>query len=371
MQFSMDLTDMLESINTVTRAISARPAKQILEGILIKTSDGRITMTCSDGNMCIETTNVAEIKEEGQTVIPGRILAELVRKLPGGKVTVSVSEERTAIVRCMKSKSSLACMNPSEYPELSPLKNGMEIKLPQNKFKNMINKVAFATATDETRQELTGSLLEISRTEARMVALDGFRLSMQKLFLPFELPDEVDKVSVILPGKVLNELGRILQDEEDFCKLYLEKGRMQAVFGNTKLSSVLIKGEFIDYRRILPTEFMTEVRANRTEIIDAIDRASLMAREGKNNLIRMNFNNNNVTISSNADMGNVTEEVEIYLSGDPIDIAFNAKYITDIIKNIDAEELVMKFRTNISPCVFVPPEGDDYLYLILPVRIFQ
>ena len=267
-------------------------------------------------------------------------------------------------------------MNPAEYPEINPLKTGATVKIQQNKLKDMISHVAFAVATDESRQILTGSLLEVNRSEARLVALDGFRLAMYKLFQPFELADGLEIVKAVIPGKVLNELTRILPDDEAFCSLLIDKGRMQCVFGNIRLTSVLLAGEYIDYRRILPSEFRTEALADKTSVQDAIERASLMAREGKNNLLRlsltkMSFREDTLKISSNAELGDVEEETEASLNGDPVDIAFNARYITDVIRNVPDEKLFMKFNSSVSPCVVVPQSGDDYLYLILPVRVFQ
>ena len=218
---------------------------------------------------------------------------------------------------------------------------------------------------------LTGSLLEVSRSEARLVALDGFRLAMQKLFQPFELPEGVEVVRAIIPGKVLNELSRILPDDDAFCTMLFDRNRMQCTFGNIRLTSGLLAGEYIDYRRILPSDFKTEARANRISVQDAIDRASLMAREGKNNLIKMSFHDDILKITSNAELGDVEEEMDASLNGDPIDIAFNARYITDVIRNVSDDNLCMKFNSNISPCVVVPESGDDFVYLILPVRVFQ
>ena len=195
------LQDLLEGLNTVTRALSARPAKQILEGVLISADDGRVQLTCSDGSLVIEYTNAAAIQEEGQTVLPGRLFTELIRKMPAGTVNISVTDNRTATIRCMKNRSNLAVMNAAEYPEINPLSGGSQVKIPQKKLKEMISHVVFAIATDESRQILTGSLLEVSRSEARLVALDGFRLSMQKLFQPFELPEGKDVVKAIIPGQ--------------------------------------------------------------------------------------------------------------------------------------------------------------------------
>ena len=371
MILSMNSQDLLEGLNIVTRALSPRPAKQILEGVLISASDNRVQMTCSDGSLTIEYTNAASIQEEGQTVLPGRIFAEMIRKMPTGTVTLTEQDHRTVTIRCMKYRSTLAVMNPAEYPELNPMKGGSAVKIQQNKLKEMISHVVFAIATDESRQILTGSLLEVNRKEARLVALDGFRLAMYKLFQPFELPDGIEMLSAVIPGKVLNELTRILPDDDAFCTLLTDKGRMQCTFGNIRLSSVLLAGEYIDYRRILPSDFKTEALADKGSVQDAIERASLMAREGKNNLIKMSFRQDVLKITSNAELGDVEEELEASLNGEPIDIAFNARYITDVIRNVPDDELCMKFNSSVSPCVVVPQQGDDYLYLILPVRVFQ
>lgn len=371
MIFRINNQDLLEGLSIVTRALTARPAKQILDGVLVVAEDQRITLTCTDGSLSIEYTNAADIREEGQAVLPGRLFNELIRKMPGGEVEIKVQNDRNASIRCQKSKSNLAIMSAAEFPEISALKNVNPIKIPQNRLKEMISRVSFAIATDESRQILTGCLMEVSRNEARLVALDGFRLAMQKVFQPFDLPEGKDIMKAIIPGRVINEMSRILPDDDAFCSLIFDQGRMQCTFGNIRLSSVLLAGEYIDYRRIIPTEFKTWARAKRNEVSDAIDRASLMAREGKNNLIKMSFRKNLLRISSNAEMGDVEEEMEADLNGEDIDIAFNSRYIIDVIRNVAGEELYMNFNSNVSPCVVMPPQGEEYVYLILPVRVFQ
>lgn len=371
MQFSMNAQDLLEGLNTVTRALSARPAKQILEGVLIEAEDDRVTLTCSDGSLNIESINAADVRENGRVVLPGRLFNELIRKLPGGVVTITVNDDRTANVKCMKSRTNMACMNAMEYPEIQEMDKGIEVKIPQKKLKDMISHVVFSIATDENRQILTGCLMEVSRNEARLVALDGFRLAIQKVFQPFELPEGMESLRAIIPGKVMNELSRILMEDESFCKMIFNGNRMQVSFGNIRFSAVLLSGEYIDYKRILPEAFKTEAKANKAGVQDAIERASLMAREGKNNLIKISIRKDSLVVSSNAEMGDIVEEMDACLNGEEVDIAFNAKYIMDVIRNISDDELNMKFNSNVSPCVFLPKEGEDFLYLILPVRTFQ
>lgn len=371
MQFSMNAQDLLEGLSTVTRALAARPAKQVLEGVLMDAGEDRIVLTCSDGSLSIQSIISCDVKENGRAVLPGKLFTELARKLPGGEVNVKVGDNHAASIRCMSSKSNLSGMNPMEYPEMAEVSEGTLVKIPQNKLKEMISRVVFAIATDESRQILTGCLLEVTREEARLVALDGFRLAMQTLKQPFELPEGTDVIKAVIPGRVLNEMSKILADEETVCDLLFDKNRMQATFGNTVLNTVLLAGEYIDYRKILPPAFKSRAKADRVSVQNAIDRASLMAREGKNNLIRLSFSEGNLAITSNAELGDVLEEMDAQLEGDPIEIAFNAKYITDVIRNISDDELCMQFNSNVSPCVVTPADGDSFLYLILPVRVFQ
>lgn len=371
MRFTVNVQMLLDGLNTVTRALAARPPKQIMEGVLIDADADGVTLTCSDGSLTIETSLEADVQEEGRAVLPGKLFTELCRKLPGGEVSIRVNDNHMAAIRCLSFRSNLAGMNPMEYPEMAGVDAGVTVRIPQRQLREMITRAVFAIATDESRQILTGCLLEVSADEARMVALDGFRLAIQKVFEPFALPDGMDTLRAVIPGRVLNELSKILADEDEFCTMLIDKSRMQASFGRTTLSTVLLAGEYIDYRKILPATFKTVVKADRLDVQNAIDRASLMAREGKNNLIRMSITADRMSITSNAELGDVLEELDATLTGDPIEIAFNAKYITDVIRNITDDDLVMHFNSNVSPCVVSPMEGDGYLYLILPVRVFS
>ena len=371
MQITLTAQELLDGLNNVTRALSARPAKQILEGVLMETSEEGVFLTCTDGSLTIKTCVSADIHREGQAVLPGKLFSELVRKLPGGSVDIAVNEKMAASIRCLKSRTTLTGMSPAEFPPMMPIEDGNQIQLPQKKLKEMIGKVVFAIATDESRQILTGCLLEVTPREARLVGLDGFRLALQRFESDFTLPNGKDMMQAIIPGKVLTELGKIMADDDEPVTFTMDKTRLLASFGQTQLSSVLLAGEYINYKQILPSEWQSRIKVNRDALNTAIDRASLMAREGKNNLIRMHVDDGLLSITSNAELGDVLEELEIQLEGKAIDIAFNARYISDVIRNISDEELCMRFNSNVSPCVICPPEGDQYTYLVLPVRVFN
>ncbi|MBD9280045.1 MAG: DNA polymerase III subunit beta, partial [Clostridiales bacterium] len=272
MQFTTNVQLLLDGLNTVTRALSARPTKQILEGVHLSAAGEHVKLTCSDGNLSIEMSILADVKEEGTAVLPGRLFTELSRKLPGGEVTIRVSENHAASIRCLSSKSNLAGMNPTDYPEMARVSEGTTVRIPQDKLKEMISRVVFAIATEDNRQILTGCLLEVEPTEARLVALDGFRLAIQKAVMPFELPGGKENVRVVIPGRVLNEMSKVLGDTTVVCwaenagSAYADLGTM-ALFGIpadsgiqeedvSRTLALLAKGQACEFleQTLLPTQ---------------------------------------------------------------------------------------------------------------------
>ena len=363
------MNDINEALNIVTRALSSRPVQPILECVLIQGSDDGLQMSASDGSLSIQTRLDATIAEGGSAALPGKLLADMARRFPAGELEIRTDSTCAAELRCGRSHVRMAGQNPMEYPDVAEVREGTSVEIPCRRLRDMISRVVFSIATDESRQILTGCLLEITADEARLVALDGFRLAMQALKQPFALPDGQSMLRLVIPGRVMSEISRILPDSEDPCRMTFDRGHLTASFAGTTITTVLLAGEYIDYRRILPPSFATNTLIDRVSIQNAIDRASLMASVGKNNLVRLSFRDDRLTVTSNAELGNVVEEMEVEMNGDPIDIAFNAKYLTDAIRNIAEDELCMRFNTNVSPSVISPREGQEYLYLILPVRV--
>lgn len=368
MKLVMESKNLLEGLNIVTHALTNKPAQPILDGVYLVTENNRVTLTCSDGSFTIRWHGDCQTEEDGTAILPGKLFAELVRKLPNGTVRME-TDGNSVSIRCQKSRSKLSVIAGKDYPGVAEVE-GYEVSVPQAKLKDMINHVSFAIATDESRLILTGGLVEIAPDEIRMVALDGFRLAMQKAAGTYAIPDGQEKVSAVIPGRVLNEMSKAMNSTDEDCALTLGKGRMMCRFGAIEMVGSLLAGEYIDYRRILPDTFKTEVIADVTALSEAIDRASLMAREGKNNLIKLSFTEDSVKISSNAEMGNVEEEMEVSTHGDNLDIAFNSNYIRDMLKNIDGEQVIFKFNAPTAPCIAVPKDNTNCVQLLLPVRTF-
>ena len=369
MKLECSAQELTSGLLNATRALNARPATQILEGVLLHAEDDAVELTCTDGSLTIRSRVKATVEEPGEVVLPGRLITDIARKLPEGVVTLTMNEKLVVTVKCQQSRSTITGMPTSEFPAMRDMINTHALHIKQKRMREMISRVVFAIAAQESRQALTGALMEVTRDELRLVGLDGFRLALQRMHDTFVLPDGVETLKAIIPGHVLGEMSRIMNDDDEMMTLHLDGTHLMAIMGDTTLITALLAGEYINYRQILPHEWQTRITVRRAEMGDAIERASLMAREGKNNLIRMNATNDLLRITSMSELGDVLEEMTIHLEGEEIDIAFNSRYISDVIKNIDDECCMLSMNTNVSPCVISPVDGDEYLYLVLPVRV--
>ena len=366
MRFSCDTNDLNVSLTTVSRALAARSPKPILEGILFEACEGGLRLTCTDLALGIETVIPATFTEEGRAVLPGKLLCEVLRKLPGGPCEISISDRMQATIRCAAFRTTIMGFDPVEYPEL-PQVAGDCFSVPQRLLRDMISRTIFAIALDESRPILTGCLMEIERSEMRVVALDGFRLALRREAI--EGPEK--PVSAVVGGKVLGDIARILAETDEPVTLCFSRSHVRMELGATRIVARLMEGEFIRYRQILPQEWQTRVTVGRGDLSSAIDRASLIAREGKSNLVCFRIDGETLDVTSNAENGDMEEKIAVVTEGKDLTIAFNVRYITDVLKALPDEEVVMRFNSNVSPCVVCPTEGDGYLYLVLPVRVFN
>ena len=363
MRFKCKQELLMGSLQTAIKAISSKAAMPILEGALLEVSDGMLSITCSDGNMSIITRLEADIREEGRVVLPGRLLGEVVRRLPVGDVDVSIAPNNAATLRCRGSRTTLAGFAAEEYPALPALSAQSAVTLPQKELRDMIRQTSFSIATDEARPIFTGCLMEVEPGGVNLVALDGFRLALRRL----ELEHGAGEFNALIPGRSLNEVARILGDEGD-VNLTLDRTHISFEIGDTRVITRMLEGEFIKYRSIIPTTWSCLVRVNRQELAACIDRAALLARDGKNNLMKFTVADNRMIITSNSEMGDAYEELEAMHTGDGLEISFNIRYMSDIMKVIEDDEIVLRFNSAVSPCIICPTEGDRYTYLVLPVR---
>ena len=374
MHFRVQTDEMNYGLGMVTRAIAARPVKQVYDGVLIETTDGALMLTCTDGEISIKAKVNALVEEDGCALLPAKLFSEMMRKQPAGEVDVRVDEHMRALIRSRGSNTSMACMAAEDFPDIRDVIGENRVELPCKRFRDAIGKVLFAVSTDESRKILTGILMEVYEKETLLVGLDGFRLALQRIEKENILPAAASKgmISAVVPGRILGEISKMLPDSDDTASIVFNSSHVMYSFGSVRVYATLLTGEFIDYQKILPSTWSTEVMVIRSLFSDAIERCSLMAREGKNNLIYLRLlPEGRMEMTANAERGDVHEELDIGFDGSELSIAFNSRYLTDIIHNIDGERIRMCFNSNVSPCMIKPVEGDEYTFLVLPVRIFN
>lgn len=366
MRFVCDKSILQDAISTCQKAVTGKSTMPILEGILIEAANGKITLTGSDKDLSIETVIEADIDEEGSIVVDSRLFGEIVRKLPNDKIDIKTNINNSIDIICRKSVSTLIYMNSEEYPELPEIDESSFIKIPQKILKNMIRGTIFAIAQDETRPILTGIDFELEPGKINLIALDGYRLALMS-----EKIDNDEKINAVIPGKTLNEVSKLLSDDDNEIYIKFTENHILFRLGQTRIISRLLEGEFIKYNSIIPSEYKLKITVKRDEILDCIDRASLMAKEGNTNLIKLSINEDNMIITSNSQLGKAKEELNIILQGEPLEIAFNSKYLIDVFKIMEEEEVEMEFSTSVSPCVIKNKEYQNSTYLVLPVRLLS
>ena len=365
MRFSCDAQALCAALGIVSHSLPVRSPKPILEGILLESEEGGLRLTCSDFALGITTLLEAEIAEEGRALLPGKFFCDLARKLPGGRCEIAVDERMQASIHCQSFHMTLSGLDPVEYPEL-PEVDGARFAMEQGALREMINGTLFATAVEEDRPILTGLLLEITPESMGVVALDGFRLALRRQ----SIAGPSAEVATVLGAKALSDVARILQDSESPVEIAVGQSHTAFSIDQTHVIVRALEGEYIRYRQILPAEWKTSTSVARRDLESAIDRASLIAREGKNNLVRFAIEGDEVLVSSNSQTSDSQERIPAQTRGDGLTIAFNVRYITDILKVIGEERVVMRFNSNVSPCVICPEASDAALYLVLPVRVF-
>lgn len=368
MKFTCSQQKLSKTLNTVSKAVSTRTTLPILKGILLEAkSNGTLTLKASDLEISIQKEIEVNVEEEGSAVIVSKLFGDIIRKLPNEEIRIEKKDDGNISIKTNSSEFTVISLPIEEFPKINDNEE-IRNKLTFNaeKFKDMVKKTSFAASIDESKGVLVGVLTEINNENVTMAALDGFRLAISN-----EEIQGYDENKFIISAKIINEISKIIAEDDNVEDINILLGSKKATFkiGTTEVVLRLMEGEFIKYRDIIPSDGTTEVIIGRSILLESIERASLLAKEGKNNLIKMTIKNNLMTITSRSEEGNVKEEIIIEKNGNDLEIGFNSKFVIDVLKVVDDEEIKMNFKTGTSPCVVKPVNGNAYEYLILPVRI--
>lgn len=366
MKFSIEKSKLQEAISNTQKAITGKSTMPILQGILLKAKNNEIVLLGSDIDLTIETKINAEVHEEGNIVIDSKLFGEIIKKLPNAQIEISSIDDNSIKITCLKSTATLIHMNAEDYPTVPNINENMIFSLSQKLLKNMIRGTIFAIAQDETRPILTGVLFEVKNKQLNLVALDGYRVAVRS-----EHIDSNSTINAVIPGKTLNEISKILEDTDEPLYITFTPNHILFNLGHTKVLSRLLEGEFIKYESIIPNEYKLKITVKKDEILNSIERASLVGRDGNTNLVKLDIQEDNMIITSNSQLGKAREEINIILQGENIKIAFNSKYLIDVFKIMDEAEIVMEFSSSVSPCVVKNKESNKGIYLLLPVRLLN
>ena len=357
--------DLSDAVLKVSKASAARTTNPILEGIKLKAYADSLTLTATDNEITIEKTIPADVKIEGEAVVPGKFFSEFVKKLSSEQIELTLTEKNTLKIKYTDSEGSLQCMIAEEFPSIKQLDNPEKIIIGQKDLRDVIAKTIFSVASDDARPILKGCLFEISDNKITCVALDGFRLAKAEK----PIKSTTANFSFIVPARCLNEISKLIEESDDDLELFVQKNYLMVYIGQTKVVTRLLDGDFINYRQVIPNNTTSKVTINKRQLEDGLERASLLARLDKNNLVRLDVKDKVLTLNSQSDIGNVTENITISLEGKDISIAFNARYLNDCLRNIEDDFININFTSPIAPCTITKTDDSEYLYLILPVRI--
>ena len=370
MEIICEKEKILKAINSVTKAVASKTTMPILEGILIQTNDNEIKFTTYDLEIGIEYIIESEVKTQGATVVNATMFSEIIRKLPDTEIHITVNENNLLVIECEGSLYKLATMNPDEFPELPKIEIENSIEIEQNNLKDMIRKTIFAVSTEENKPIFTGCLFEIKNNKLNVVAVDGFRLAWKSKFLQTSAND----FSVVIPGRTLNEINKILMDSFDNVKIGISKNQALFEMENCKVVTRLLDGEFLNYASVIPENWETRIRVDKANIQDCFERVSLISASSmekeKKYPVKVNVEIGKVTISCTNQTGDAKEEMFVETEGQNLEAGFNPKYFLDALRAIDDQEVFIDFGTSISPCIIRPVDSNgDYIYMVLPIRM--
>lgn len=353
-----------EAVLNVQRAVSPKSTIPALEGILIETENNQVKLSGYNLELGITTMIEAEIEQEGKSVLNARLLAEIVRKMPAENIEIDSNKQNIATIKSGASEFAIVEISSIEYPELPTLQQSTQIDIPSLIMKSMIKQTLFAVADNDTKPIHTGILFDINDKLIQLVAVDGYRLALRRENIQSE-----ENTSFVVPGKTLNEVVKLLPDNED--KITIFQGSRHVIFRVKEYTIIsrLLEGEFLDYKSAIPDAYATKARVNTRDFIESVERMSLLINDRIKSPLRCIMSNNEIKFSCSTSIGKANDEIQANIDGNSLEIGFNNKYLLDALKNSLCDEIQIQLNGPLSPMKVLPLEGNSFLFLVLPVRL--
>ena len=356
--------ELLKSVNISLKAVPSKTTMPILECILIDASASEIKFTTNDMELGIETKVKGIIEEKGIIALDAKIFSDIIRKLPDNDVTIQTYANLNTTIICEKAKFTIPGKSGEDFAYLPVIEKNEGIELSQFTLKEVIRQTIFSIAANENNKLMTGELFEIKDNILKVVSLDGHRIAIRKI----ELKDGYSDKKVVVPGKTLNEISKILSGEvENLVQIFFTQNHIVFEFDDTVVVSRLIEGEYFRIDQMLSSDYETKVSINKREFLDCIDRATLFVKESDKKPIIINIEDESMQLNINSQIGSMKEDIDIEKEGKDIMIGFNPKFLIDALKVIDDEQISIYLVNPKAPC-FIKDDNESYIYLILPVN---
>ena len=360
-------SSLLKSVSIALKAVPSKTTMPILECILMDATTNQIKFTTNDMELGIETIVEGTIEEKGRVALDAKIFYEIIRRLPDNDITIKTDEKYTATITCEKAKFNIPGKSGEDFAYLPMIEKDEPLTISQYTLKEMIRQTIFSIAVNENNKLMTGELFEIKNNCLKVVSLDGHRIAIRKMPLKREYSDR----KVVVPGKTLSEVSKILSGEvDDQVSIYFTKNHILFEFDQTMVVSRLIEGEYFRIDQMLSSDYETKLKINKKEFLDCIDRATLLVREVDKKPIIINITDDDMELRIDSAMGSMNEEIDIEKEGKDIMIGFNPKFLIDALRVIDDETVTIYLVNPKAPC-FIRDDEENYTYLILPVNINQ
>ena len=357
-------SNLLNGVQIVSKAVSNKTTMSILECIMVDASKGIITLTANDMDLGIETIIEGQIIEKGIIALDAKIFLEIVRKLPDSDITIETDSSYKTTITCEKAKFTIIGKSGEDFSYLPVVEKEDSIEISQFTLKEVVRQTIFSISDNDNNKLMTGELFEINGNELKVVSLDGHRISIRKI----ELREEYAPKKVVVPGKTLNEVSKILPGGADsFVTISFTSKHIVFEFENTTVVSRLIEGEYFKIDQMLSSDYETKVKINKKEFLNCIDRATLLVKEGDKKPIIINITDGSIELKINSILGSMNEDIDIEKQGKDLMIGFNPKFLIDALRVIDDEEVELYMVNPKAPCFIKNPE-ESYIYLILPVN---
>lgn len=366
MKFNCRRSDLLDAVNLVDRAVAVHSTKNILEGIFIEAKENSIRFLGNNLELCIDCTIPGTVSKTGSCVVKANLFSDAVKKLPvmSDDVSIEVNDSSVILLSCGNAKFNFSTASADEFPRPQDIMANDEFTIKESLLKNMIRQTVYAISQNDAKPFLTGILFDIKEGTLNIVGCDGFRLAIRR-----EETEHANSLKFIMQGKTARELLSILGDTDYEVKIKVSDKQAQLTLKNCVVTTRLIDGEYLNYEGIAKHENTLYVVADTKNILDSVDRASLIASEAVKAHVLLHIEDGQVNINCETVLGQVKDKFEVSMQGDPIEIAFNPRYLLEAFKNVDCKEIKLTFSTALNPVVIQPVEGNSFHYIVLPVRL--